>query len=171
MEEFEHLVQRTHEQDLKLIIDFVPNHVAREYHSDQCPEQDFGLHDDRTKSFSTNNDFYYIVDEDLQVPLNEHLSPSLDRSNLSRFQETPARATGNNVFHSKPSITDWYETVKLNYGVDYSTMTNHFDPRPPVWEKMYRILTYWIDKGVDGFRCDMVNFVFELLFKYEFRII
>ena len=33
MNEFEDLVKRTHNEGLKVIIDFVPNHVAREYKS------------------------------------------------------------------------------------------------------------------------------------------
>ena len=31
----------------------------------------------------------------------------------------PAKATGNDVFSATPSINDWFETMKLNYGVDY----------------------------------------------------
>ena len=37
MAEFEQLVSRTHESGLKVIIDFVPNHLAREYNSDSLP--------------------------------------------------------------------------------------------------------------------------------------
>ena len=38
MGEFERLVERTHGAGLKVIIDFVPNHVARQYGSDAKPE-------------------------------------------------------------------------------------------------------------------------------------
>lgn len=38
MKEFESLVKRTHKAGLKLIMDFVPNHVARQYHSDSSPK-------------------------------------------------------------------------------------------------------------------------------------
>lgn len=155
--EFEQLVQRTHSHDLRVLMDFIPNHVARQYHSDVRPEEDFGLNDDRNQSFSPKNDFYYIDQEPFQMPNVEHLPPSIDRSKISIYEEKPARATGNDVFHARPLVTDWFETVKLNYGTDYATQKNHFDPRPPLWDKLYRILCYWIDKGVDGFRCDMVN--------------
>ena len=37
MKEFEQLVERTHRSGLKMIMDFVPNHVARHYHSDSKP--------------------------------------------------------------------------------------------------------------------------------------
>ena len=45
MEEFEQLVSRTHQAGLKVIIDIVPNHVARHYHSVGKPSgtEDFGF--------------------------------------------------------------------------------------------------------------------------------
>lgn len=138
-------------------MDFIPNHVAREYGSDVLPKEDFGIDDDQTKSFSPKNDFYYIENEEFQMPTAQHIPPCIDISQVPTYTEKPARATGNDVFHARPLITDWFETVKLNYGTDYSTGIYHFDPRPPLWDKLFRILCYWIDKGVDGFRCDMVS--------------
>ena len=154
--EFEQLVERTHAHGLQVIMDFIPNHVAREYGSDVRPEEDFGRNDDRSKAFSPTNDFYYIETEEFQMPNVQHIPPCIDVSKTPKYTERPARATGNDVFHSRPSVTDWFETVKLNYGTDYAAGRNHFDPRPPLWEKLFRILCYWIEKGVDGFRCDMV---------------
>ena len=58
-----------------------------------------------------------------------------------------------------PGKFDWYDTIKLNYGVDYGDHTRHFDPIPDTWFKMLHILRYWAAKGVDGFRCDMVHMV------------
>ena len=155
------MVRRTHEHGLQVVIDFVPNHVAREYGSDVRYNEDFGINDDRTKSFSPKNDFYYIENEPFEVPSLEHIPPCIDKSSITKYIERPARATGNDVFHAKPSITDWFETVKLNYGIDYFTHKTHFNPRPPLWDKLFRILCYWIDKGVDGFRCDVVNLNFD----------
>jgi glycosidase len=164
MGEFEALVKRTHDNNLKVIIDFVPNHVARCYASDVKPEgvRDFGQDDDKSKAFDPKNDFYYVPGQSFNVPSgynpggNEFISPLKD----SRYDENPAKATGNDVFSAAPSIYDWFETLKLNYGVDY--LNNHaryFDPVPPLWNKMYDILCYWSAKGVDGFRCDMVEMV------------
>ncbi len=158
MEEFEALVQRTHTADLQVIIDFVPNHVAREYHSDQKPETDFGLHDDTTLAFSHRNDFYYLPGESLQLP--EEAGTLLETDRVAPFRENPAKATGNDRFSARPEINDWYETVKLNYGIDYlNGQSRHFEPRPPLWDKMLAILRFWAEKGVDGFRCDMVEMV------------
>ena len=163
MQEFEALVQRTHDHGMKVIIDFVPNHVARFYQSDAKPEgvEDFGARDDTSQAFAPNNNFYYIVGHPFQVPrdyvpLGEHPFPTKD----GYFDENPAKATGNDQFTAQPTTNDWFETVKLNYGVDYlNGRQTHFDPIPDTWHKMYDILQYWAGKAVDGFRCDMAEMV------------
>ena len=161
MSEFEALIKRTHAKDLKVIIDFVPNHVARSYHSYAKPKGviDFGEKDDLNRSFSTQNDFYYLPGQPFVVPTNGQKTPLADLQD-GKFDENPAKATGNNVFAAAPKYDDWYETIKLNYGVDYQNREQqHFDPIPPVWTKMRDILIYWTKKGVDGFRCDMAEMV------------
>lgn len=155
MQEFEALVERTHKNGMKVIIDFVPNHVARQYHSDAKPKKvkDFGADDNTAVGFDPDNNFYYIPGQglELQFPVQQG-----DKA----YIEYPAKATGNDRFCNKPSITDWYETVKLNYGVDYvNGRTNCFTPTPDTWLKMRDILLFWTDKGVDGFRCDMAEMV------------
>ncbi|OQY08704.1 MAG: alpha-amylase [Fusobacteriia bacterium 4572_132] len=165
MEEFQKLIERTHKMGLKAIIDFVPNHVARSYKSDKKPEnvKDLGVDDDNSK-FDPNNNFYYIVGEKFEVPeynpLNELIGPNED----SKYDENPAKVTGNDVFSSKPKKYDWFETVKLNYGLDINgDNKTYFNPIPSTWIKMRDILKYWTEKGVDGFRCDMAEMV-----PYEF---
>ncbi|WP_316746208.1 alpha-amylase family glycosyl hydrolase [Pedobacter gandavensis] len=150
MAEFEALIKRTHEKGMKVIIDFVPNHVARHYQSLAKPEgvRDFGADDVRTKSFSPANDYYYIPGKDFVVPLENVNAPvqhkgvnSLTALEDQKFKESPAKATGNNVFSASPSKDDWYETVKLNYGLDYANgEQQHFTPTPGVWLKMRDIL-------------------------------
>ena len=150
MEEFEALVKRTHEAGMKVMLDFIPNHVAREYKSVMGVAEDFGASDDVTKVFDPQNNFYYMPGQEL------------DMSNILKkttYKESPAKASGNDVFTNKPSVDDWYETIKLNYGVDYTDGSKHFDPIPSTWNKMVDILKYWASKGVDGFRCDMVFMV------------
>ena len=156
MEEFQNLVTRTHKAGLKMIIDFIPNHVARQYHSDAKPEGviDLGEQDDSSLSFSPKNNFYYIPGQHLGGEIDLHYGAA------KAYDEYPAKATGNDRFDASPTITDWYETVKLNYGVDYMNgRTNHFDPIPDTWHKMLDILMFWVSKGIDGFRCDMAEMV------------
>ena len=163
MAEFEALVQRTHDSGLKVIIDFVPNHVARLYTSDAKPGGvvDFGAQDNTNQAFGADNNFYYMVDESFEVPadyvsLGDRSFPTKD----GHFDETPAKATGNDQFTAQPTVNDWFETVKLNYGVDYlNDRRTHFDPVPDTWHKMHDILLYWAGKQVDGFRCDMAEMV------------
>jgi glycosidase len=163
MAEFEALIKRTHDAGLKVIIDFVPNHVARTYHSDCKPAgiHDIGEDDDNAKDFDPKNDFYYIPGQPFVVPAGYNPGGDNFHSPLKdgKFDENPAKATGNDVFNASPSINDWFETAKLNYGVDFTdNRTPHFDP-PPLWNKLYDILCYWAKKGVDGFRCDMIEYV------------
>ena len=155
MEEYEALIERTHQAGMKVVMDFVPNHVAREYMSICKPEgvKDLGADDDRTLHFSTNNNFYYLWEQPLKL------------DNIvcdSSYVEFPARATGNDLFSAAPGKNDWYETVKLNYGVDYCDAggrSEHFSPIPDTWNKMTDILLFWASKGVDAFRCDMAEMV------------
>ncbi|MDR0829100.1 MAG: alpha-amylase family protein [Prevotellaceae bacterium] len=172
MQEFENLVERAHKNGLKVIIDFVPNHVSRVYHSDvancHCgldpqslenvtiagqarndTKTDFGKNDDKTVHFSPQNNFYYFP--------NQPFSPQFE---LKTYSEFPAKATGNDCFSPSPSKNDWYETVKLNYGVDYqNNMQKYFEPLPDTWLKMRDILLFWAGKNIDGFRCDMAEMV------------
>ncbi len=129
MAEFEALVARTHKAGMKVIIDFVPNHVYREYHSYFTPEN------------------FYPLGEPLHLPESLH----------SSYVENPALATGNDVFHAWPSLNDWYDTVKLNY---HNRST---------WSKMLQVLRFWVEKGVDGFRCDMVELVPAAFFDWAFQ--
>ncbi|MBX0291860.1 alpha-amylase [Hymenobacter sp. HSC-4F20] len=163
MQEFEALVKRTHDNDLKVIIDFIPNHVARTYKSDAHPKGvvDLGEKDDKTKAFAPNNNFYYLPGKSFVVPAGYNpLGPLSGPREDKKFQEVPAKATGNDVFSEAPKVDDWFETIKLNYGVDYQNgRQKHFSPIPDTWLKMRDILIFWTKKDVDGFRCDMAEMV------------
>lgn len=167
MKEFESLVERTHKAGMKVIIDFVPNHVAREYHSISAPEgvEGLGEGDNVDYHFSTSNNFYYCWGQPFEPQFD--VTHDSDGNVLPAYSEQPAKATGNDVFSSRPGRNDWYETVKLNYGIDYCDAggrSEHFfnaDGLPVVntWRKMVDILLFWADKGVDAFRCDMAEMV------------
>ncbi len=155
MVEFESLVERTHQAGLKVIIDFVPNHLARQYVSDSKPEgvSDFGTDDDKGVAFSKDNNFYYLLNSEFH-------SPDSSKGVSGRWKENPAKVTGNDCLTAEPSINDWYETVKLNYGVNlFDNRTGHFNPIPDTWLKMKDVLIFWAGKSVDGFRCDMAEMV------------
>lgn len=150
MQEFCSLVQRTHAAGMKCIIDFVPNHVARNYHSDARPcVADFGQDDNTSAFFAPQNNFYYLGEA--------FASPVTDKD--LPYSEIPARASGNDAFTPCPSINDWYETVKLNYGRNPTDGSLHTSPIPDTWLKMLDILRFWAGKGIDGFRVDMAEMV------------
>lgn len=154
MGEFEELVKRSHQEGLKVIIDFVPNHLARHYISDVKPKDinDFGEKDNTNVNFDINNNFYYLPGEEFNGPVTAQGSKHLI--------ENPAKVTGNDCLSSKPGINDWYETVKLNYGIDiFNNYNKHFEPIPNTWQKMLDILLYWSAKDINGFRCDMAEMV------------
>ena len=156
MQEFELLIERTHQAGMKVIIDFVPNHVARQYHSICKPEgvKDLGEEDNPENGFDPQNNFYYCP--------GQRFTPYFDlyHGEQEPYIEEPAKATGNDCFHNAPGTNDWYETVKLNYGLDYyAGRVGHFTPIPNTWSKMTDILLFWAKKGVDGFRCDMAEMV------------
>lgn len=138
MAEFAQLVERTHQHGLKVIIDFVPNHVSRD-------NVNLGADDDKTVHWRPENDFFYYPGQALTLPTKFKPTARFRQG----YVENPARATGNDCFSANPGINDWYETVKINY-CDFHTVT---------WDKMLAILLFWAERGVDGFRCDMVEMV------------
>ena len=156
MQEFEQLIERTHQAGMKVIIDFVPNHVARQYHSICKPEgvKDLGEEDNPENGFDPQNNFYYCPGQRFTSYFD------LYHGEQEPYIEEPAKATGNDCFNNAPGTNDWYETVKLNYGLDYyAGRVGHFTPIPNTWSKMTDILLFWAKKGVDGFRCDMAEMV------------
>ena len=139
MDEFEATIERIHKAGMKVIIDFIPNHLARNYRSINKPDhiEDFGDEDDQGVWFSNRNNFYYMPGEELNLDFVK------SKYSNAKYEEIPAKATGNDSFTSHPSIYDWYETVKLNYGIDYlGGGARHFWPIPDTWHKMKDILLY-----------------------------
>lgn len=159
MAEFEALVKRTHRAGLQVLMDFVPNHVARTYRSAARPAgvRDLGEGDRTGMAFHPSNNFYYLPDRTFVPPVQADGGPA--------YVETPARVTGNDCFTEAPSVNDWYETVKLNYGVDRDGR-EFFSPLPGTWLKMRDILLFWASKGIDGFRCDMAEMVPAAFWKW-----
>jgi glycosidase len=183
LEEFRSLVQRTHQQGLKVIIDIVPNHVARNYHSIAKPAgtKDFGETDDKTVEYARNNNFYYLPGVSFKAPILTEKPLGGESHPLSdgKFDENPAKWTGNGSRLAQPRADDWYETVKINYGIrpdgtmDFDLLPKGFDQKPipdhyafwqdksvpDSWIKFRDICLYWLKFGVDGFRFDMAEMV------------
>jgi glycosidase len=180
LNEFKALLDRIHSHGLKVIIDLVPNHVARSYHSTVRPELSFGDKDDPTKFFDPNNNFFYLRPTDpgggppLRLPTvrdGQFISPTCKvlgaGTGFFEPEKDRGRVSGNNVVSWSPGINDWYETVKLNYGVDFTHPDQRFfpvaarpdAPIPDTWLKMDEIIAYWQAMGVDGFRCDMAHMI------------
>ena len=185
LEEFEALIKRSHDHGLKVIIDIVPNHVARHYKGLNNPQgvSDFGAHDDTTLEYHRNNNFYYIPNTPFELPnIEPDFTPLGGEQHLalnSPFVEMPAKWTGNGSRLAKPNFDDWYETVKINYGVrpdgskDFPELPSNYAQRdcrehfdfwkfidvPNSWVKFRDIALFWLDKGVDGFRYDMAEMV------------
>ncbi len=188
LEEFEALIARSHKNGLKVIIDIVPNHIARNYHSLSNPTgvRDFGADDNTAVEYDKNNNFYYIPGKAFEVPTSDSYKPLNGEKNSlidGKFSEFPAKWTGNGSRLAKPDINDWYETVKVNYGIkpdgskDFPELPAGYDTKdykahfvywqdkevPSSWKKFLDITLYWTAKGVDGFRYDMAEMV-----PYEF---
>ncbi len=184
LEEFEALIVRTHKNGLKVIIDIVPNHIARNYHSLNNPKgvTDFGAEDDTSVEYARNNNFYYIPNTPFEVPTSDTYKPLNGEGNPltdGKFSEFPAKWTGNGSRKAKPDSNDWYETVKVNYGItpegkkDFPELPEGYSAKdykehfafwqdkdvPSSWKKFRDIALYWTAKGVDGFRYDMAEMV------------
>ncbi|WP_078085030.1 alpha-amylase family protein [Microbulbifer mangrovi] len=185
LQEFKVLIKRSHDAGLKVIIDIVPNHVARNYHSLAKPEgvRDFGADDNTSVAYARDNNFYYVPGEPFQVPqaedgyqpLNGETHPLVD----GEFKEVPAKWTGNGSRAPQPAQGDWYETVKINFGVrpdgshDFAELPQDYAQKdfrahaafwadkdvPSSWQKFREITDYWLAFGVDGFRYDMSGMV------------
>lgn len=161
--EFDALVGRLHAAGLQVLIDLVPNHLARGYAS-QEPDS-FGVGDDTTKFFAPDNAFFYLPDPPgqlLELARPEHWFVDGMDGRYAREDGQDGRtpkATGNNVTTPRPSASDWYETVKLNWGLDFTSGHTRFDPIPKTWRRFDRVLAFWQSHGVDGFRADFAHYV------------
>lgn len=185
MEEFAALLSRAHQHGIKVVVDIVPNHVARHYQSLGKPAgvRDFGADDDTSVEYAKNNNFYYVPGQPFVLPtlpagfkpLGGEAHPLAD----GKFDENPAKWTGNGARAAQPDFNDWYETVKINYGVkpdgsyDFDRLPADFAGRsssehvafwqgksvPDSWLKFRDITQFWLALGVDGFRYDMAEMV------------
>lgn len=159
-EEFERLVERIHRHGMNVIIDFIPNHVSRQYIS--ANGNQIGRNERQDYFFERDNNFYYLQGQKLELPQEAYNTTT----NAEDYYEYPAKVTGDDCMTAKPTCNNWYETVKLNYGIDISDGSQHFEPIPHTWHCMLEILRFWRSKKVDGFRCDMAEMVPTAFWKW-----
>ena len=167
--EFASLMIRCRKFGLIPLIDFIPNHVSRAYHSEH---HDFGEGDDH-KTFFNKNQGYYYLQPDPSIPAPPLKLPDGYFSGEKDF----GRVTGNNCVSWAPSPFDWYETIKLNYGYDFVAGLGSLhslphwlslkDDVPRTWQIMDDVITFWQKLGIGGFRCDMAHMIPMDFWKWE----
>ncbi|HFE45662.1 MAG TPA: hypothetical protein ENJ18_09240, partial [Nannocystis exedens] len=161
--EFQDLIERIHAADMSVLIDLIPNQVARSYHTNIPGKENFGTGDNTGAFFDPNNNFFYLqklMDPEIFLPTPEWWTPPGMPDNAYPGEGVP-RVSGNNAVTAKLTETDWYDTVKLNYGINFSIdmPVGQYDPIPKTWNDMDAIVAYWQDMGVDGFRIDRAHLV------------
>ena len=163
MEEFRALLERVRRFGMVPVLDFVPNHVSRCYASPGHSELEPGMWDRKDVFFARDNAFYYLdppPDGDRRVVLPQ---------GEFEAERGCGRVTGNNAATWRPSVFDWYETVKLNYGCDYRHgaaeaeslpgVLSDIDAVPRTWRILDHVLAWWQELGAGGFRCDMAHMI------------
>lgn len=171
--DLEEAIQRAHAKGIRVLIDFIPNHTARIHRTDVLCKQDleFGQKDDKSTFFSPSNNYFYLPGQAFEPPYQPNAPGADGIYDQDIFTpevqlEYPARVTGNDVVSANPSLNDWMDTIKLNYGYDFSSQAGFYGSTPRTWNQMLDIAKYWVSKGVDGFRIDFAHAVPIEFFEY-----
>ncbi|KAM3964636.1 maltase A1-like [Aphomia sociella] len=134
MEDFERLIAKANELDIKIILDFVPNHGSNES----------VWFEEALKGHEKYYDYFVwedgVVDEngDLQPPNNWI---SVFRKSAWEYREEVGKYYLHQFVIGQPD---------LNYR------------NPAVVEEMKNVIRFWLDKGVAGFRVDAIAHLFEV---------
>lgn len=130
--DFDRLVKKAKSLGLKVILDFVPNHSSHEHPWFKKSVQ-------RIKPY----DEYYVwrdarIVNGTRQPPNNWLS----------------------VFWN--SAWEWNDVRQQYYLHQFATGQPDLNYRSPALDReMKNVLTFWLDRGVDGFRIDAINHMFE----------
>ena len=125
MADFDALIKAAHGRDLKVILDFVPNHT-----SDQHP----WFQQSRTSRDSPKRDWYIWRD-----PAQPTVAPN---NWLSEF--------GGSAWEFDELTGQYYYHAFLARQPDLNWRN------PAVRSAMYEVMRFWLRKGVDGFRVDVI---------------
>jgi alpha-glucosidase len=129
LDDFDELLAAAHERGLRVIVDFVPNHT-----SDQHP----WFLDARSSRDSAYRDFYIWRDPDPD-------DPSKPPNNWKQtFGDGPA-------WTFDEGTGQWYLHLFLAEQPDLDWSN------PRLVESMEGVLAFWLDRGADGFRIDVVH--------------
>ncbi|XP_017126240.1 maltase A3 [Drosophila elegans] len=135
LDDFKALIKRANELDLKIILDFVPNHSSNE-------SEWFRKSVNREKGYE---DYYVWHDGKVNATTGAREPPS---NWLQAF---------------RGSAWEWREERQQYYLHQFAVQQADLNYRNPlVVEQMKRVLRYWLDLGVAGFRCDAVPVLFEI---------
>lgn len=137
MEDFENLMKKAKEIDMKIFLDFVPNHTSDEH-------EWFKKSEDRIEPYTN----YYIWDDGIKNTTNP-TSRNLPPSNwLGSFRY---------------SAWKWSEKRQQYYLHQFAEKQPDLNYRNEnVVKEMKEILKFWLKKGINGFRIDALPFLFEV---------
>lgn len=125
MEDLDELINKAHAQNIKIVMDFIPNHT-----SDQHP----WFLESKSSKNNPKRDWYIWKD-----PKQETLPPN---NWLSLF--------GGSAWELDKITNQYYLHSFLKEQPDLNWRN------PDVKEAMNKVLKFWLDKGVDGFRTDAI---------------
>ncbi|XP_037823518.1 maltase A3 [Lucilia sericata] len=135
LEDFDALIKEANSLGLKIIMDFVPNHSSDE-------NVWFTKSVNREKGYED----YYVWHDGYVSENGTRIPPS---NWLQAF---------------RGSAWEWNEKRQQYYLHQFAVKQPDLNYRnPDVVAQMKRVLTYWLDRGVAGFRIDAVPWMFEVL--------
>jgi len=135
MADFDRMVAEAQKRGIRVIMDYVINHT-----SDQSP----WFIESRSSRTNPKRDWYIWRDGKAPGPPPAGLPPNNWQSWF-----------GHSAWTFDPKTNQWY------YHYFYSQQPDLNWRNPEVQKAMEGVLTFWMDKGVDGFRIDAVSRLFE----------
>lgn len=128
MQDFDRLLNETHQRGMRLIMDLVINHTSdeHEWFQNACKNPD-----------SPYRDYYlWRTSPDENAPPNNWTS-LFSGSAWNYYPE--AKAWALHLFSKKQMDLNW--------------------DNPALREEIYDVINWWLNKGIDGFRLDVINFI------------
>jgi len=126
--DFDELVLEAHKRDIKIIIDFVPNHSSDKH--------EWFIESSSNRNNQKSNYYVWKDGKEDRTPPNNWIS-----------------ITGGSAW-------TWNETRKQYYLHSFLTCQPDLNwENQELREEMHNVLRFWLDRGVDGFRVDMISWI------------